>query len=401
VVPLIGLLLGVLAGAPPPDVPALDVPAAIRALETQQVYVAPGVVTTIDLDKVRGEMSPGTRLLVAPFTEPFGEGANYPTSEDHYDKVYEPLRKWAQDKKVRLVTVEGLYTAWGPSTLSELREQTAYMDVTGPALAAVRDAKGAKAGDTYPAYQVLPPTSAQVAEMAAHLRQNPVYNAPGRTDPCTVSPQVVKAKLGLSVKIVALPPLRPGEPFVDYAPALAREFPDDIVLVAQGYWTEIAGKDQERLASARNYAFGRFEIGTFQQGGTLDGRIGSIVTRIDELSHHKPFGRPQPRTYDPAETITRYTPWAWGGSAVVLGGGALAAFGLRRLRRRRAEEAALHKAKAEAYARISELGTKLIDHPDPEVAERYSTARDLYDQAHTAAAMVQVARIAEEGLALL
>ena len=37
---------------------------------------------------------------------------------------------------------------------------------------------------------------------------------------------------------------------------------------------------------------------------------------------------------------------------------------------------------------------------DPAMAERHATARLLYDQAHTAAAMVEVRRIADEGLAL-
>ena len=346
-------------------------------------------------------MAPDTKLLIAPFIEPYEAGNNYPTDDDHLKQVYRPLQDWAARRKVQLVTVEGLYTSYGPSTLTELREQAAYMDITGPVLAAVRKAKGVPIGETYPAYQVRPPTAAQLADLAGKLRQNPIYNAPGRQDQFTLSTKSIQEKTGLTVRVAALPPLRPGEPFVDYAPALAREFPDDIVLVAQGYWMEAAGKDQERVTSARNYASGRYEIGTFEQGGTVNGRVASIVLRVDELSHHKPFGRPQPQTYDPQTTITRYTPWAWGGSAVVLGGGALAGFGVRRRRRQRAEQAAPHKAKAEAYAKISELGTALLDKQTPAAAERYSTARDMFEQAHTAAAMAEVERIAVEGLGLL
>nr|WP_042196636.1 hypothetical protein [Kibdelosporangium sp. MJ126-NF4]CTQ93031.1 hypothetical protein [Kibdelosporangium sp. MJ126-NF4] len=396
-VPLIGLVLGV-AVLQPSDVPKLDVPAAIRALETQQVYQAPGVVTHIDLSLVAREMKPDTKLLIAPFATGYKDEKHY---DEHYDKVYEPLKKWADSKKVRLITVEGLYTRWGPSNPTELRQQTSYMDITGPVLASIRDGNRTPVGQAYPAYEVRTPTPSQVADLAGKLRQNPVYNAPDRADKFTLPTQSIKDKTGFTVRVAALPALKPGEPFVDYAPALAKEFPDDIVLVGQGYWTEAAGKDQQLVDSARNYAFGRYEIGTFSKGGTIDGRVGTIVTRLSELSRRKPFGRPQPETYDPAATIARYTPLAWGGSAVILGGGALAGFALRHRRRRQREEAALLQAKAKAYARISELGTALVDDRKPAAAERYTTARDLFEQAHTAEAMTEVERIAEEGLALL
>ncbi|SMC87401.1 hypothetical protein [Kibdelosporangium aridum] len=390
--PLIGLLLGV-AVVQPPDVHKLDVPAAIRALETQQVYQAPGVVTHIDLGVVTREMAPDTKLLIGPFSA-------Y-KDNDHYERVSEPLRKWADSKKVRLITVEGLYTRWGPSNVAELRQQTAYMDITGPALASVREVNKVPVGEVYPAYEVRTPTPAQVADLAGKLRESRIYNAPGRADKFTLSTKSIQQQTGLTVRVAALPALKPGEPFVDYAPALAREFPDDIVLVAQGYWTDAAGKDQERVDTARNYASGRYEIGTFLKGGSVDGRVSTILTRLDELSRRKPFGRPQPETYDPAQTITRYTPLAWGGSAVVLGGGALAGFAVCRRKRQRLEEAELQKAKAKAYAKISELGTALLDSHPPEAAERYTTARDLFEQARTAEAMAEVERIAEEGLALL
>ncbi|TCO65534.1 hypothetical protein [Actinocrispum wychmicini] len=397
---LLGLLLA--PAQRPAHVPRLDVPAAIKVLETQQVYQAPGVVVNIDMAKVSAELSADTKVLIAPFTEPFKDGNNYPKYDDHLNQVHQPLKAWADSRKVRLITVEGLSTSYGPADLTELREIAAYMDITGPVLSAARNAKGVPVGDTVPHYQVVAPTAAQLADMAGKLRQDPVYNAPGRDDKFPAeSWQLVKDKTGFTMRVAALPPLKPGEPFVDYAPALAKEFPDDIVLVAQGYWVEIAGKDQELLSSARNYASGRYEMGTFQQGGTIDGRVGSIMLRFHDLSRRKPFGRPQPQTYDPQTTITKYTPWAWGASALVLGGGALAGFGLRRRRQHQVERAAMHKAKAEAYAKISELGTALLDHQTPEAAERYSTARDMFEQAETAVAMAEVERIADEGLELL
>jgi hypothetical protein len=98
-------LLGLMFAAPPP----LDVPAAIHALESQQVYRAPGTVTNLDLAAVQRELTPEIRILIAPFTGDYQGDA-------HYQNVYQPLKNWAEAKGVELITVEGLYTTFGRRT---------------------------------------------------------------------------------------------------------------------------------------------------------------------------------------------------------------------------------------------------------------------------------------------
>jgi hypothetical protein len=72
-----------------------------------------------------------------------------------------------------------------------------------------------------------------------------------------------------------------------------------------------------------------------------------------------------------------------------------------------AEERALRAESAAAMAAVGNLGAKVLaaaedgQGADPAAAERHATARLLYDQAHTSAAMVEVRRVAEEGLDLL
>lgn len=71
---------------------------------------------------------------------------------------------------------------------------------------------------------------------------------------------------------------------------------------------------------------------------------------------------------------------------------------LRNPARQAATRAELRRARAETYLRIEELGARAAD--DAGAAERHATARTLFDQATTAAAMAEVRAIADEGLAL-
>jgi hypothetical protein len=111
--------------------------------------------------------------------------------------------------------------------------------------------------------------------------------------------------------------------------------------------------------------------------------------------------------FDVARTISDLAPWVLVGSAVVLGG----AGALRHRNRVRAEAAAevvaLRAESASTMAAISDLGARVLtaeeggERADPAAAERHATARLLYDQALTSEAMVQVRRVAEEGLEVL
>jgi hypothetical protein len=408
--------------------PKLDVKAATKALEDQQIYRAPGAVAYFDETRIRAALKPNVRILVAPYTGHFEKGNNYADGDALYDQVSVPLDEWATRAKVRLILVQGLYVygigddvgAYGPYDIPTLRQTTAYLDVTEAVLVLTRQAGGMsqdaaadlKRGSDYVLTDPVPPTEDQLDELAENLREHPVYNAPGR-DEDPIDPLVAElaGKAGLPVKVAAFPAPEPGEPVVDYAPALRTLFPNDYVLVAHGRWLDVAGPD-DKIVSARDYAYGRFEIGSFEQGSAMSDRMGTVLTRLSELLRKTAFGRPQPapqpkpQPFDVERAVSTYAPWVLLGSAVLL-----AAFGLLGWRRKQARQAekdrlALHLASARAFAKIGDLGVRILTaeedggRANPAAAERHATATTLFDQAHTAEAMAEVEQIADEGLAL-
>ncbi|WP_133848598.1 hypothetical protein [Labedaea rhizosphaerae] len=414
VVALLGLTPVPAAAEPAP--PKFDVGAAIAALGHQPIYVAPGSVARIDLDAVRGTMGPASRLLVMPWRSKEMSGDQF------YKDIYTPLDDWATKNHLELTYVEGIQVSngavtTGPTSLADLREQTAYHEVTGPVLGSMAWFKNHNAPIPYPPYQVMAPTAAQLDALTAKLRANPIYNAPGVDDPLVqFTPDLfatARKAVGHDLRVAALPLLTPGEPFVDYAPALAKRFPGSVVMVGQGDWLEVKGPNQALLTSARDYAYGRYQYSSFTDGMVMADRMSTVAGRYFELTQRKPFGRPQPASqpkpvpYDVRRTISNAAPWALLGAAIVLTGSGLV---FRRLRTARAdaeEKTAMRRERARTFARIGDLDAKLLavedagGRVDPAVAERQSTAHTLYGQALTAAAMREVGKVADEGLHML
>ncbi|OZM75058.1 hypothetical protein CFN78_02450 [Amycolatopsis antarctica] len=405
---------GPASAAEPPLPPKLDVQAAMKALESQQIYRAPGAVAELDEDLVRAGVSARTRVLVAPFTGRYREGGNYADGGLHTEQVYSPLKDWAAERDLVLVTVEGLDVGSSgisatPSTVDELRTRLAYREVTEPVLAAAhygetRQKEGAPPGRPVP--PVLAPDPGSLDALVARLRENPVYNDPARGVPIDFPVDLLRDKRGIGIRIAALPALTPGAPYVDYAPALAAAFPEDVVVVSHGDWIDAAGGGQPHLVSARDYAYGRFENATFQQGADISDRIGTIVLRADDLLGNKAFSRPQPAPFDPARTMSTLAPWVLLGSALVLGGGSLARWRRGQANRAEAERQALRSASGAAFAEIAALGglvaaarkgTDIL----AAAAERHATASTMYEQATTADGMRAVTEIAAEGRAML
>lgn len=393
--------------------PKLDVDAALEALATQRIHRAPGAVATFDEELVAGELTDDMRILVAPFTGPLGENGNYADHDAYHEQVYTRLREWSEETGLTLIRIEGLLVSSSegvtapPPDLRSLRQHTAQYDVTDAVWRLVRHARQAEDTETgsrspHPDTEVVKPTASQTAELVERLRRERVVNAPGRRDRVDLPHELLRERTGFTVRAVAFPPVEPGEPLVDHAPALAEHFPDDVVLVAYGDWLEVVGPHQAALTSARNYAYGRYQDGPFRQGMVLNDRIGSVLLRASELVSDKAFSRPQPTTL--RQLVTELAPWMIGGSALVVGGIPLGTSLARRMRERRIERRDFGTAKARAFATIAELGELLLEHgddPAPSVtaaAERHTTATTLFDQATTAAAMREVLAVAEQGL---
>jgi hypothetical protein len=411
----LGMLLAVApAGAAQPgaaEPPKLDVREATAALADEQIYRAPGAVAYFDEERVRAALKPNVRILVAPYTGHFEKGNNYADGDAHFEQVYEPLEAWRTENKINLVLVEGLSVtlyadpgpAYGPSDIPTLRQTTAYLDVTEAVLVLTRMASGIsqeesddlERGKDYVVDEPVPPTGEQLDEV----------------DPIDPQLAALARKVGLPVRVAAFPVLEPGAPIVDYAPALRTLFPNDYILVAQGRWLDVTGPD-DKIVSARDYAYGRYEIGSFQQGSAMTDRMATVLTRLHDLLQHRGFGRPQPppqprsQPFDVARTVSNVAPWVLLGSAMVLGGAGLLGWRRRQAREAERDRRALHAASARAFAKIGDLGAQILAAEqdrgavDSAVAERHATATTLFDQAHTAEAMAEVERIADEGLAL-
>lgn len=423
-----GLLLagGVVAGVAPqvtaqPRPPELDVRKALDELADQRIVRTPGAVARLDEDLVRPALGDDTYVILAPYTGRIEEGGNYPDGEAHDKEVGEPLQSWAEKNRKNLVLVEGIgVTLYGgsrigatASDLPELRQMTAYLDVTIPVVYAARYAHDEDTAADFdgPIADPVAPSPEQVDDLAGHLRDNPVYNAPGRDDPVDPRMAQLAEEYGIGVRIAALPVLEPGQPFVDYAPELLKRFPDDVVMVAQGRWLDIAARDQAKAVSARDYAYGRFEYGSFRQGSLMQDRVGTILDRLQFLLKNNAYGRPQPqpqpkpRPYDVRQTINTLTPWVLVGAALILGAVGLYTWRRTQTDRADAERRAMRRESARAMAKIGALGAELLaagergETANPAAAERHATARALYDEALTARAMAEVTAVAEEGLA--
>jgi hypothetical protein len=403
--------------------PRLDVDRALDVLAHQQVYRAPGAVAHLDESRVLPALDAHTRILLAPYSGALGKDGDYADDDAYTAQVRDPLDDWATKHKLELVFVEGiqvsllgaLHTGVGPSSIPELRQVTAYLDVSEPVIFAARYGAGVdrdEVGDfDYPHATPVPPSAAQVDDLAARLRDDPVYNAPGRDDP--VDPrvaQLARQKYGLTVRIAAFPVREAGDPIVDYGPELLKRFPGEVILVAQGRWLDVAADEQAKAESARDYAYGRYEYASFTQGSPMQDRVGTVLERLHALLKNTAYGRPQPapqpraQVFDVRQSISDLTPWVLVGAALVLGTAGLYTWRRGQAERADTERRAMRRERASAMAKIGELGARLLaveergEALDPAAAERHATARTLYDQALTAKAMVAVAAVAEEGL---
>jgi hypothetical protein len=389
----------------------------------ERIVRAPGTVARFDEARVRAELDRTVRLVVLPDVD----YDLYPEEDEHsqyYDLVSRPIQEWALDREIPVVVVTGLDVTMyaGPSTLDhqlpadvdELRTTTAYRDITERLIVFARLGRGLPpdvAEDVdivHPAPVPAPPD--RVAGVAAALRAHPVYNAPGRTD--VIEDLIVdtaRAEYGLGVRVAAFPHLEPGQPVVDYATPLGTAFPDDVVLVLHGDWLDVVAPDQRKALAARAFAYGDADLGLLSSGTSSYFLLRDTMKRLDLLLTETAWGYPQPppqpRTelFDVQRTVSALAPWVLVGSAVVIGGAGV----LRHRRRAAAAELELRAETASAMAVIGDLGARVLsaqesgEPADPAAAERHTTARLLYDQAHTSVAMAEVRRVAEEGLALL
>jgi hypothetical protein len=418
------------AAAQPDD--RLDVEPIVAALDDgERIIRAPDTVARFDEALVREELGSTARVVVLPYVD-YDHYRDENDDSQYFELVREPILEWALAREVPVVLVEGLDVTLlaGPSArehqlpadLDELRTTTATRVVTERLLVLSRLARGLRpeaaedaaedAGIEHPA--PVPPPPERLAEVAAALRGDRTYNAPGRADPVEDwVAEIAREEQDIGVRIAAFPVLEPGQPVVDYATGLKEVFPDDVVMVLHGDWLDIAAPDQHKALAARAFAYGDADLSLLNTGSGGNHLLRETVKRLalllTETSWGYPQPPPQPRAlpFDVQRTVSTLAPWVLVGSAVVLGGATVLRHRARAAGEAAAEERALRAESASAMAAIGDLGARVLSTEergggvDPAAAERHATARLLYDQAHTSVAMAEVRRVAEEGLALL
>ena len=270
-------------------------------------------------------------------------------------------------------------------------------DATGAVLAALRGLRGVTPA-TAPAPRSVPPATATVNRIAAAFRQHPTY-----TDPAL--PGTVPDQPGALVAV--LPTLSPGAPDPALAPALAKLFPDKLILIDRGGWLSYAGPGPAAdLARAWSYALG-YGIGDllYVADGSSAATVEAFIQRLTELRDGTISQHQVPLTAAPtAANVAGYlAPWAFAGTALGLAIVVLGGWELRRARQRRRAEAELRAGRAASTAALARLAGEILraeksGRAGP-AAERLATATTLAEHAASAAEFATATAVADEGLA--
>ncbi|MGA8112810.1 MAG: hypothetical protein WCA46_04000, partial [Actinocatenispora sp.] len=336
---------GILAPAAPAaaDPTHLDVHAAIRALGSEQIHAAPGAPARLDRERV-GRAIAGSKIhvLLAPFPDVSSESHTY------YDRVYAPLADWARGGR-EVILVTGLQVNMVssgevvPTDLPEARQRLERFDVTSGVMFAVRYLRdGVERSDDWAARQG-PADPAEVRRWVAALRHEPVHSAPGAV--VTVDPHADWDRLGgHHVRIAVLPPVDPDAPTPALLPALAKAFPDDIVIVVRGRWFDAAGPlPAATIGQAHDYAISLTSSYELRQNFPYDAVLRPFLRRVTLLAAGEPYNRPllRPTRLDVGAVVTRTAPWLFLAVCALLAAAVGGWWSVRTLRRRRDEALAV------------------------------------------------------------
>ena len=316
--------------------------AAVAHAVGGQIVRMPGAQTYLDASVVSAATR-GSNLLVV-VTPPTPLGA-VQTTRARDNTAQE---SWANPRKLRLIMVHGqevylpyasdqdLLAATTPGSGLPMREGMRTADATDSVLKIVQEELADRAGkddvtvpdppgsDAYTAAALAltgarPPTAAELRPVEAALDRADLYADPSITPAPTFKPAWSAVGQGREVKVVLLPYADPTGPPVDWTGALARRYPNAVVLVMTGKWIESAGTNRQTMVDSiiATYNLGGFSFAAsapaFSQ--TLD-----WVTGIDAaaVSSHA-FARPLPRLPDTA--FPRWIAYLLLGTAAIIAAG--------------------------------------------------------------------------------
>lgn len=393
------------------EAPALDIARTEQALDTQQIYRAPGAVAELDEPAVRAELTPDTRVVLAPWVD-----------YDHHDDNRTTIRAlgdWADEHNLKVIVVTGLsvtllpYNGFLPSGLSGLQAQLAYSDVTSLVASAARNVRDGTTHLDDPQPAQAAPGAGEVATIVAALRANPRYVAAGAGAPVPADELPATVSPGVPYRLALLPALPLGAAFTNLAPAVSQAFPGELVIVVRGRWIDAAGPGQDQVDSARNYTLGR-AAKAFQLWGTAPYLlVRFFLQRLGQLQNGAAFHRPMIRPVLAAELFHRYAEGVFITLAVLLGGGSLLWWGYRLRQSGRSAASALRVERARTYSELASVGAHLLTVDAVagfgavdrqllgDAAERHATARTLLEGAGTPGAVRAARAVGVEAQKLL
>lgn len=313
-------------------------PAQVTAdLSARDIVVLPGSIARFDRARVDALTADGNvKVLIAP-PGPLDSEDNQAYRAALSDVTQAVEEQW-DGEVVRVTGVE--VDSVGQDTLADVRHLLSTFEVTSELefiTPYLQDGTRGPSSD-----EVVTDTTdpALTADLIARLGADAVVVADGVTlaDPSAGVPNPEQLMrnwrdtTGTNLRLVVLPPLAPGEPAGVRAADLAPAFPDDVVVLIQGRWLDVAGPDQQALTVARDMTLSRYM--TFLESRQIGPAnvLKVLGDQYAELTSGAVQDQPTPTQRNPLSWLLLILPWL----ALLL----VVVFGVRNRARRKARRAA-------------------------------------------------------------
>lgn len=229
-----------------------------------------------------------------------------------------------------VVLVIGTYAGYGSFSTSSsdfagMQQTFAARDVTSSVIALLAHSIDEDDPRTAPEVTWRDPTAEELAPVVAALESDGIAFV-GAAEEFSIPEQTKQAyPEGIDPLIVVAPYSTPGQPAVNYADAVAAQFPDRPIVAMTGLWVDFAGPyadDFEAALTASLYGqFGqRLEEHAYPQEAVLQVALG----RVEQFRHSGIFDKPLPyQAPDPLELTLPALPWICGALGLVAIAGSL------------------------------------------------------------------------------
>jgi hypothetical protein len=246
-----------------------------------------------------------TRILVAP---------------PGLDTTEEGRVRAVNNATIRVIGTEvtgGIYQA-APDSFDDWRSQFATGDVTNLLITLIAGLKKQPNPADVDALTRREPTAAELRTVAAGLRADGKYVAPGAT--FTDVPSTVASAFPDGHALVVVLPQQPfGTPLPRYGPALARLFPATPIVVMYGYWIEYDGPHATDFADVAGTSFyAHFSDLLSQHTYPQQNVLNAYLSRVTDVRYAGLFDRPLPyRPFDPLRVALPALPWLFAACVLI------------------------------------------------------------------------------------